>query len=213
MFLLLTSKAEQSITSFTDRWGSKYQLGIMFSFILINYVADAWVEVWHKAALDGFLQSKLAWITLSRCSSFKERCSPQCEYCRLSEVILCSSDVREWALSQWEHQGVFLMLAGEESALLRTCLLWCGCSVCASCDVDIRAEMFPSALVLCSSPVAVHSPILYRWSSLCHPTPIRREGMTGSSSLLIKLLGNPSAVPSLLHYSVAPNTGCLTLCC
>lgn len=38
-----------------DHWGSEYQLGIMFSFILINYVADVWVEVWHKAALDGFL--------------------------------------------------------------------------------------------------------------------------------------------------------------
>lgn len=53
-YVPLTSKAEQSIPSFTNHWGSEYQLGIMLSFILINYVAAVWVEVWHKAALDGF---------------------------------------------------------------------------------------------------------------------------------------------------------------
>lgn len=116
--------------------------------------------------------------------------------CSVSAVVFLRSfsaqrsswGIAEWALSQREHQGIFLMLAGKQSALLRTCLLWWGCSVCASCDGDIREGMFLSAPVLCSLPMTKHLPTSYRWPSLWHPTPIWTKRVTDCSSRLIRLL-------------------------
>lgn len=78
--------------------------------------------------------------------------------------------------------------------------------MCACCDGDIREGML-ECRGLCSLPMTRCLLTVYRWSSLCHPTPIWREGMTGYSRFLRCI---PPSVPSLLHYSVAFNTGCLT---